>query len=275
MHLLFGVVHRAVAQLQQLARQRGRLHRGDGLGVDFQQALVLHLLVGVPILGRQHDGNVLDDLLRQLEVVGCLDADCHVRQLGLDGILGPFARLPAVNLHPVALVRLEVAVSVLGESLPEPLTLVEQIYLCPQIHVILGGWCACQLHHPVDVRAHPAQCLEALGAVVLEARRLIQDDHVKRPPPPVAFLEPDHVVSVGYVDVGLFTKGPLSLLCCAQNGAHAQPLQVLPLLGFVLPRRLSHFLRRDDEHLADIAQLQQCRDCRQRHDRLAQSHLQP
>ena len=60
--------------------------------------------------------------LRQLEVVGCLDADCHVCQLGLDGLLGPFARLPAVNLHPVALVRLEVVGAVFGDEPPKALS---------------------------------------------------------------------------------------------------------------------------------------------------------
>ena len=154
-------------------------------------------------------------------MVGCLNANGNVGDAGLDGLLGPFAGFPAVHLHSVSLVRLEVVVSVLGEPLTEPLTFVQQVHLRPKVEVVLRRGRACELDHPLDVWPHPAQGFEALRAVVLEARRFVQHHHVKRPPPAVVLGQPDQAVSVGYVDVGLFTKGTLSLLCGAQHGARA------------------------------------------------------
>lgn len=123
--------------------------------------------------------------------------------------------------HSVSLVRLEVVVSVLGEPLTEPLTFVQQVHLRPKVEVVLRRGRASKLDHPLDVWPHPAQGFEPLRAVVLEARRLVQHHHVKRPPPAVVLGQPDQAISVGYVDVGLFTKGTLSLLCGAQHGARA------------------------------------------------------
>lgn len=187
-HRAVLVVQAAVAQLEQLAGQGGRLLGGDGLAVHIQQVVLLQLLVGR--LGRlvQHHRDVVDDLLRQSQVVGGFEAEDDVPDGGMDGLRSLCFRLVAVLGGP------EVLLPIVGDVPAQPLPLIQQPDLRPEVQQAVGAGRPGQLHQLVDAGAHGFEGFEALGCMVLEAGRLIQHHHVKIPLPAQRLHQPRRVL---------------------------------------------------------------------------------
>ena len=167
MHRAALVVDAAVAQLQELAGQGCRLLGGDGLAVHIQQVVLLQLLVGR--LGRlvQHHRDVVDDLLWQSQVVGGFEAQDDVLDTTLHRFGGPVLWLVAVLGGP------EVVLAVVGDVPAQPLALIQQVDLGPEVQQAVGPRRAGQLHHFVHSGPHGFQGFEPLGCVVLEAGRFV------------------------------------------------------------------------------------------------------
>ena len=164
----------------------------------------------------------------------------------------------------------------MGDVPAQPLALIQQVDLRPEVQQAVGPGRAGQLHHLVDSGAHGFQGFEPLGGVVLEAGCLVQNHHVKIPAPAQRVYQPGEVLAVDDVNIRWGCQSCLALLLCAQHGGNAQVLQVPPLGGFVLPRRLCDLLRGYDQHPADLQSVvDQLVDGGQGDHRLAQTHFHP
>ena len=203
-------------------------------------------------------------------MVGGFEAQDDVPDAALHRFGGTVLWLVAVLGGP------EVVLAVVGDVLAQPLPLVEQINLGPEVQQAVGPWRAGQLHHFVHSGPHCFQCFEPLGCVVLKAGCLVQNHHVKIPAPAQRVHQPGDVLAVDDVNIRRGFQCGFALLLCAQHGGNAQVLQVPPLGGFVLPRRFCDLLRGYDQHPADLQSVvDQLVDGGQRDHRLAQAHLHP
>ena len=266
------VVHAAAAQLQQLPGQRGG-GRGANLLVvaDAHHHRALHLPVcPLPGLVQRHR-HVVDHQLRQLQPVLGLHAHADVADLRPHRLKR--AGLRRVLVSPRVVV--EIPLTVVRDVASQPLPAVQQINLAPQVHDAVGRGRAGQDHHAVNLRQHPPQGLEALRRRVLEARRFVHHDHVKRPGRAVFLHQPRHVLPVDDRDVGPHAYRVLPVSRGPQRRRNRQPVQMVPLSGLGLPGRLRHLLRRDHQYMlhAQVVVYQRV-DGRQRDDALTQSAVQ-
>ena len=164
----------------------------------------------------------------------------------------------------------------MGDVPAQPLPLVEQVDLGPEVEQAVRPWRAGQLDHFVDAGTHRLEGFKPLGGVALEAGCLVQNHHVKVPAPAQCVNQPWNVLAVDDVNIRWGFQCGFALLLCAQHGGNAQVLQVLPFLCLILPGGFGYFLRGDDERSADLQPVvDQLVDGGQRDHRLAQAHLHP
>ena len=85
----------------------------------------------------------------------------------------------------------------------ERFALIDKIYLSPQVDKPFRCWRTGEKHHTVDAVIHSSQGLEPLRLMILEATRLIDDDHIEWPGVLIIVGQPYDVVSIDDVDVGI------------------------------------------------------------------------
>ena len=248
-HLAVIIVQAAIAQLQQLVGQGRRLLGSNGFAVHLQQAFLLHGFISRSGLCVQHNRHVLHDLFRQLQQIGCFETQHQIRDLAPDRIARPVLGFPAVFCGP------EIGLPVVRDILAQPLPLIQQIDLRPEVQQVVGRRGAGQLHHLGDLRAHSLQRLKPLGGMVLETGCFVQHHHVKGPVSAVVPHQPVAVFAVDDIHICRGVQGCNALRLGAQHSGDPQVLEVIPLLYLILPCSFCHLLRCHNQHAPDFGSI--------------------
>ena len=126
--------------------------------------------------------------------------------------------------------------------------MIQEEDLRPEIHEPVGVRCSGEADDPRDQRTDFSQSFEALRLVVLEARELVDDDHVPLPEPAVVLHQPGDVLAVDDVDVGLCIDGVFALFPGSQDLRDLEVFQMVPLFGLSAPGVLGYLERRDHKN---------------------------
>ena len=146
--LPYASIDCAIGELLQLGHKTG-----CGIGNDALRLVLVGLLEGkdlllfkVPVLLQKFRAeihrHIMDDHLRQGEIVLGLHAQADVSDLALDDVLASRAGR-ALDDDVVPSPDIEIALPIAGEALPESLPEIQAIHLGPQINQSIGGRSAC------------------------------------------------------------------------------------------------------------------------------------
>ena len=210
--LMLVIVDAPICHLQQLIAESRRAHRRDLRILHLQDQVAVHPVIVLARLGRHPDADDIVDALRQGDVILSLEAHTRIPQGVIDTPLT--ARIPqlvAVDDVAVAPIGHEPAIAVHRHALAEALASVQQVDLAPEVHQRIRCWRARQDDAATEKWQHLAQRLEALGLRIFEARRFIDDQHVKGWVIEIVFHEPDDILAVRHIAVRIGHQGPLAL----------------------------------------------------------------
>ena len=136
-----------------------------------------HGIVSFPLLLGKHDLHLVHHTFWHLQVVCRLHGDSDVGDGIVDLFLRTGQRFVAEHHLPVALVRLEESVAVMGDEPTEPLAHIEDAELCPEIHKTVAAWRAGQPNDAFDSRmyqliiAEKPSVAQSIAAVLGAKRR--------------------------------------------------------------------------------------------------------
>ena len=245
-------IHSTVAHLQEFSHKNGGRGGGDDILVHLQQQVTLKLVIGPAGFGIQQHRHLMLDEVRQLQVVLRFHGDADVRNGIQHSALRTVFGLVGKNLCAAPLVRVKITLTVGAQGLPQALSAVQQVNLCPQVNEALRGRRAGQQDHPLDETPHPPHGFPALALAVLKAGALIKHHHVKGPGLFVVVHQPLHIFPVDDIDVRRSVEGFDALGGAAQHHRGAEVLEVVPLGGLLAPGGLCHLF---GSHYQDLLHL--------------------
>ena len=259
-----------VCHLGELVRE------GCGVsGIDLRIAegndqLRAHGVVGFSLFLGKRDRYLVHHTFWHLQVVCCFHGDGDVRDGFVDLFLRTGQRLVAEHHLPVALVRLEEGVAVMGDEPTEPTAHIEDAELCPEIHKTVAAGRAGQPNDAFDSGADLQQAAEPLCLVALEGGQFIDDHHVVVERDAALLNEPLDILPVDDVYADPLPECRLALGFRADRHRVGQPMKMIPLVDLRRPCISGDTQRSDDQHLANKKAVEaEVEDSRKCDDRLA------
>ena len=196
------IVHRAVGQLQQLARQRGGVQRQHIAICVWKQHVPLHLPVQLFLPGRERQLHHVIDALRHLQMVCRLHGHAEVAQSSIDLLLR--ARLQLVLIGQPAVGRGKIQIEVAAHGASQSLPSIQQKHLRPQILQPVGSGRAGESYHAPELSQHLLQRQKAFRPAVFEGRKLVDHQHIEgQLSPGIVLHQPFHVFPVDDVQLRL------------------------------------------------------------------------
>ena len=172
-------INGAVRHLRKLHRKRRGISGCDFAAWKLQHQGLLQFVIPFLFLFAQSDFLRHAHQFRHLQIVCCLHRHGDVGNLVIDNFFRSRQGFVGIHHHAIALIRLEVQVPVLADISPQPLSHIQDAELGPEIHQTIAAGCTCKpddAFHPGTQGLHGP---EPLRLVVLEARQLVQDDHIE------------------------------------------------------------------------------------------------
>ena len=272
-HILVICINGTVRQLRKLQGKRRSIGGCDFAAWKFQHQGFLQFIIPFLFLTAQPDFLRYAHQLRHFQVIGRLHGHGDVGNLVIDGFFRSRQGFVGIHHHAIALIRLEVQVPVLADISPQPLSHIQDAELGPEIHQTIAAGCTCKpddAFHPGTQGLHGP---EPLRLVVLEARQLVQDNHIEIQV--AVLIEPYQVLPVHDIDIRILLQGSSPFCHAADHDGTGKTFQVVPLLDFIRPGVSRHPQRSDNQHpLYFKGVIHQVPDGRQRRHRLAKSHVQ-
>jgi len=178
-----------------------------------------------------------------------LHGDRDVRDRAVDPLLGTLSGLVAEYHLGATLVGLEVRIAVGPDEPAQSHSHIQKLELRPEVYQAVACRSSCKAYDALHHRTPAHQCPEALGAVVLERRELVDDHHVVVEGKGALLDQPLHVLTVDDVQVRLALQRRDALGSTSHRHRGPQQLKVVPLADLARPRVPCHPKRRDDQYL--------------------------
>ena len=264
-----------VCHLGELVRKGCGVSGIDLLIAQGNDQFRAHGIVGFAFLLGKCDLYLVHHAFWHLQVVCRLHGDGDVRDSVVDFLFRAGQRFVAEHHLPVALVRLEEGVAVMGDEPAEPLAHIENAELCPQIHKPVAAGCAGQPNDAFDTGADFQQTAESLCLIALEGGQFINDHHIIVEGNAALFNEPLDILPVDDVHADPLPECRLALCFCTDSHRVGQPMQMIPLVDLRRPCISGDTERRNDKHLANQKAVQaEVEDGRKGNHAFSKTHVE-